>query len=237
MRLQPPSLPSENYPFYFLIPTLNEEANIKAVLDKAITQKNLEKIIVIDGGSTDETLSILAEYPIQILHQKGQGKGGAIIEALEYFSPDSRVVMLDGDASYDPGDGEALLPHLKAGVIVNGSRLVTRTKPAGLSTLHFWGNRMLNAIFNRLYRSHITDILSGMKAFIVRDLRCLELQARNFEIEAEIMAKSIQVLQIKEVSIKYSPRFGGQSKLSPFKDGIRILSRLFHEKHNIINIC
>ncbi|HEY9698676.1 MAG TPA: glycosyltransferase family A protein [Trichocoleus sp.] len=66
--------------FSIIIPVFNRAKLIGSTLDSILNQefKNLE-IIVVDDGSTDETLKILEKYQdrIQILHQPNRGPGAA----------------------------------------------------------------------------------------------------------------------------------------------------------------
>lgn len=56
-----------------IIPTLNEESSIRETLDALAGFENAE-IIMVDGGSTDATVSIAENYPVKILHApRGRG--------------------------------------------------------------------------------------------------------------------------------------------------------------------
>jgi rSAM/selenodomain-associated transferase 2 len=60
-----------------IIPTLNERSSINKTLDatKQFTEKSdLAEVIVVDGGSDDETNSIVSDYKISLLHApRGRG--------------------------------------------------------------------------------------------------------------------------------------------------------------------
>lgn len=53
-------------PISIIILTYNEEKNIRACLDSVIGFT--DEIFVVDSGSTDQTLSILKEYPVKVVH-------------------------------------------------------------------------------------------------------------------------------------------------------------------------
>lgn len=65
-----------------IIPTYNEEKDIKDCLQSLLRQKKIDfEIIIIDDGSTDKTLSIINRYQktnkIRLFTQKHQGPGAA----------------------------------------------------------------------------------------------------------------------------------------------------------------
>ena len=56
-----------------IVPTLNEEDNLRSTLD-ALQNFGDAEIIVVDGGSDDATVSIARDYNVKILHSK-RGRG------------------------------------------------------------------------------------------------------------------------------------------------------------------
>jgi dolichol-phosphate hexosyltransferase len=208
-----------------LVPTLNEARNIGTFLDRVKQNHLVGEVVIIDGHSTDGTLDIVKEYDVTLLMQKGKGKGNAIIEALAAFQPDDRVIMIDGDMSYDPLDVRQFVPFISNGVLVNGSRFSGTIKKGAMPTKNFIGNKILSFIASLACRNRVTDLLSGMKGFIISDMRRLELKSQNFDIETEIILKYSRHFHIREVPISYQAR-GGASKLRPLRDGTAILSKI-----------
>lgn len=87
--------------FSFIIAAYNIENYIKKCLDSILNQtyKNFE-IIVIDDGSTDNTLTIINEYlnyeNIKIIHQENQGLSYTRNVGMKYVSGDY-LFFVDGD--------------------------------------------------------------------------------------------------------------------------------------------
>ncbi len=208
-----------------LIPTLNEERNIGSLLERIKTCPFIAETIVIDGHSTDRTAEIVQSKGVTLVMQRSKGKGNAIREALEHFEPEDFVVMMDGDMSYDPADCKQFIPFMASGVLVNGSRFSGTIKKGAMTMLNYLGNKVLNGFASVLYNTKISDLLSGMKGFKVADMRSLDLQSQNFEIETEIVLKYLRLFRLHEVPISYNPR-AGRSKLRPLEDGMKILSKI-----------
>ena len=91
-----------------IIPVYNEEKTILKILDRIEKTKLSDfsyEIIIIDDGSTDQTLKLLNEnknkYSILIKSPKNMGKGHAVKKGLEAANG-KYVVFQDADLEYDP---------------------------------------------------------------------------------------------------------------------------------------
>jgi len=93
--------------------TLNEAADISDCLSAVAAQKVTE-ILIIDGGSTDDTCEIAASHGAVVISAPDLGRGAA--RALGYQSTQHRyVAMVDADDRVPPGWLESLLLELQAG--------------------------------------------------------------------------------------------------------------------------
>ena len=114
--------------FYIIIPTYNEEAFIAKTLDSLAKQTYLpEKIVVVNDGSTDNTISIVESFIknysyIQLVnsqHSSTHKPGSKIIEAfykgLEDLDEDYDVICkFDADLIFPSNYLETLKNHLDA---------------------------------------------------------------------------------------------------------------------------
>lgn len=103
------------------IPAYNEGQSIRTVLDALILSDyplSKMEIIVVDDGSTDETLTILRSYAklrkvdgrLRVLHQKNKGKWAALNRIFKAAKGDV-VVTLDGDTLFEPQTVRMLVRH------------------------------------------------------------------------------------------------------------------------------
>ncbi len=209
-----------------LIPTLNEDLTIGKIV-REFRESGYKNVLVIDGKSTDNTVKVATEAGANVHLQSGKGKGNAIIEAFEIIEQ-PYILMLDGDGTYSPRDAEKMLAPLFSGFDqVIGDRLVNAEEGA-FSRLNLLGNQMLNLLFKIAHSRDLHDILSGYRAFNQLAVRQMSLKETGFEIETEMSVEAVRNGQrIKVVPIKYSRRPGTVTKLSPFHDGIRIVSTIY----------
>jgi dolichol-phosphate hexosyltransferase len=209
-----------------LIPTLNEGSTIGNII-REFTALGYTHILVIDGKSTDNTVKSAREAGATVRTQSGKGKGNAIIEAFEVIEQ-PYILMLDGDGTYSPKDAEKMLIPLFLGFDqVIGDRLIN-AEEGSFSHLNLFGNHMLNLLFKVAHSRDLHDILSGYRAFTKLAILQMHLKEKGFEIETEISVESVRNGQrVMVVPIKYSSRPGTATKLSPFHDGIKIVSTIY----------
>jgi dolichol-phosphate mannosyltransferase len=209
-----------------LIPTLNEAMTIGNVA-KEFRALGYNHILVMDGKSTDNTVKVAREAGATVRTQSGKGKGNAIIEAFEVIEQ-PYILMLDGDGTYSAKDAEKLLTPLFLGFDqVIGDRLMN-AEEGSFSRLNLFGNHMLNLLFKIAHSRDLHDILSGYRAFSKLAIQQMHLKETGFEIETEISVEAVRNGQrIMVVPIRYSRRPGTSTKLSPFHDGVKIVTTIY----------
>ena len=211
-----------------LIPTLNEGKTI-AGLVREFKSIGYPDILVIDGHSTDDTVSKAQNAGARVVLQSGTGKGQAISQAFHLLSS-KYIVMIDGDGTYLPKEINKLLEPIISGQAdhVIGNRF-TNYQTGAFTGLNLFGNRILNKIFGFAYGIWLNDILSGYRAFNYNSYKQIELNRTGFEVETEITVECVKKdLKIVEVPITYLARVSGAAtKLRPVRDGLRIASTIY----------
>lgn len=211
-----------------LIPTLNEEESIGPVITE-FKSLGFESILVADGHSTDRTVEKARAAGARIFIQSGFGKGQALKEVFEEIEEEF-ILLIDGDGTYLPSEAPLVLDPVLKGKAdhVVGNRL-GNVQGGALKRLNMFGNKMINLFFATIYRVHLTDILSGYRAFTREGIQRLDLSTPGFEIESEITIESVKKgLHIIEIPITYRPRpKGTKTKLHPFRDGLKIILTIF----------
>ena len=209
-----------------LIPTLNEGLTIGELI-REFRELGYSHILVIDGNSADNTVKVSRESGAIVRTQSGKGKGNATIEAFEIIQQ-PYILMLDGDGTYSPEDAEKMLTPLLSGFDqVIGDRLVN-AEEGSFSRLNLFGNHLVNYLFKVAHSRDLHDVLSGYRAFTRSSIHQMNLKQKGFEIETEISVESVRSGQrVMVVPVRYSRRPGTTTKLSPFHDGIKIVSTIY----------
>lgn len=206
-----------------VIPTLNEERNIAWVINRLPPM--VDEVILVDGRSTDRTVAVaLAIRPdIVVVREPRPGKGIALRTAFAAATGDI-IVMLDADCSMDPGEIPVFVEAIEDGAdLVKGSRFLNGGGSVDISLLRQLGNRALLLMTNILYARRFSELCYGFMAFRRTALPRLALESTGFEIETELVVRSIKSgLRVAEVPSFESARAFGVSNLHTFRDGWRV---------------
>lgn len=84
-----------------IIPVYNEEKAIVSCLDSLLSQtKKADEIIIVDDGSTDQTVSLVKKFPVKLLTQSHQGPGAARNLGAKQAIAEI-LVFVDADMTFD----------------------------------------------------------------------------------------------------------------------------------------
>lgn len=188
------------------IPAYKEEEYIRDVILK--TMKYVDRVIVCDDGSGDETGIIARDLDAYvIIHDRNLGYGAALqslFKEAKRIGADY-VVTLDGDGQHDPREILLLLERLKAGDvdIVIGSRFIDN----GSSEAPKWRERGIKFITGLIENNgeHLTDSQSGFRAYNRHAMESLTLTENGMGASTEILIKAEDNgLRVAEVPVNIS---------------------------------
>jgi glycosyltransferase involved in cell wall biosynthesis len=197
-----------------IIPALNEEESIGYVLGE-IQLQPADEVIVVDGGSSDETVSIAQAKRAKVVHEPRRGYGRACASGVAAARNDV-LVFLDADGADDPSRIPDLAAPLERGAadIVLGSRLAGEVLPDAMPWQQRFGNQLSAWLIRLLYGIPITD-LSPFRAVGRERLLQLRMEEMTYGWPTEMIVKAArQRWNIREIPVLYRPRYGGQSKIS-----------------------
>ncbi len=209
-----------------VIPCLNEEGAVGAVVDQALEgirrSGRSGEVLVVDNASTDRSAAVAAEHGATVVREERPGYGSAYLAGLAH-ARGRFVVMGDADATYPLRDLAPFVERLAAGDdLVMGSRFEGTIHGEAMPWLNrHVGNPILTGLLNVLFGVKISDAHCGMRAVRRDALETLDLHSTGMEFASEMVFKAFRrKLRVSELPIDYYPRVG-ESKLNRFGDAWR----------------
>ena len=226
----------EEAPFLsVLIPALNEESTIDAVVAAVLALPLSLEVILIDDGSSDGTWGRMQRWAehdrvAALRHGAQRGKGAAIRTALTRAR--GKVILVqDADMEYDIND----YPRLLDPIIKGRAQVVYGTRVFASHTAHsYWyvmGNKGVTTAANLLFNVYLSDIETAYKVFPREAALAMNLEAKGFEIDPEITAKLLRMgYRIHEVPVDYVARSREEGKKIRPSDGVKALGVLLRHR-------
>ena len=207
-----------------LVPCFNEEATIGKVVADFRAALPEAAIYVYDNNSADRTGEVARAAGALVRRERHQGKGNVVRRMFADVDADV-YVLVDGDATYDAASARAMIARLieeRLDMVV-GARV--DQQEAAYRPGHRTGNRLLTGFFAFAFHATFSDVLSGYRVFSRRFVKSFPVLSRGFEIETELCVHALELeLPVAEVPTPYYARpQGSVSKLSTWRDGVRIL--------------
>ena len=210
-----------------LVPCFNEEVAIAQVVGDFRAVLPQATIYVYDNNSTDRSAEIAGLAGAEVRRETRQGKGHVVRRMFADVEADV-FVLVDGDATYDAPSASTMIARL----IEDRLDMVVAARhdheKAAYRPGHRTGNRLLTGFVAAVFGAPVTDILSGYRVFSRRFVKSFPVLSRGFEIETELTVHALELeLPVAEVPTPYYARPAGSvSKLSTWRDGLRILATI-----------
>ncbi len=211
-----------------LIPCFNEATTIAKVVGDFRAALPQAEVWVFDNASTDDTAQVARAAGAQVRRVPAKGKGNVVRAMFRDVEADA-YLMVDGDDTYPAGAAAALLEEIRQGRadMVVGTRLED-FQHASFRRFHGIGNQLVRRCVAMLFGSPVRDVLAGYRAFSRRFVKSMPVLSHGFEIETEMTVFALSngfVLAERPIAYGVRPD-GSQSKLSTYRDGVRVLRTL-----------
>lgn len=208
-----------------VIPARNEGVNLIKLLPALRQEFPAAEILVINDGSTDDTVSLCEANGVRVIsHQYSRGNGASIKTGARNASHDL-LVFMDGDGQHKPADVHRLLAEMEQGHdMVVGARSAASQASVGRLVANGLYNRLASWITER----EILDLTSGLRAVRrSKFLQFLYLLPNGFSYPTTItMAFFRAGYSVAYLPIEAGTR-EGKSHINLLKDGVRFFLIIF----------
>ena len=215
-----------------IIPTYNEAANIKGLLEEIFTTaKDIKRwethVLVVDDQSPDKTATVVKKLQakhdrLHLLEGKKQGLGVAYIRgmrhALKKVKPDA-VFEMDADHSHPPGMLPSFLKEIGKGAdFVIGSRYVPGGGTPGWPLKRRLMSKGANFLARVIAGLHgVKDCTSGYRCISSKLLKKIHLKglgAKGYSFQMNLLHEAIRNgAKVKEIPLVFHDRQRGESKM------------------------
>jgi dolichol-phosphate mannosyltransferase len=230
----------KNRKIILIAPAYNEEVKIKEVVRRA-PRDIVDKVLVVDDGSTDGTARVAREMGAEVLSLgKVYGVGYAIRSGFEIAKKENFdiVVVIAGNNKDSPEEITRLLDPIceQNYDFVMGSRYLTGGHYGGDMPLYRkMATRLHPFLVGLTCGKKITESTNGyraMKVSVLSDQRIDLYQPwlSHYELEVYLLIKLLKLnLKTTEVPVSkvYPPKKIGRTKMRPFVDWWKMLRPIF----------
>jgi glycosyltransferase involved in cell wall biosynthesis len=212
-----------------IIPALNEEISIGSMVLK--TKKYVDRVIVVDDGSTDNTTEVATLAGAEVIrHTMNMGKGEALRTGFLAAGKNGVkiIVTIDADGQHNPDEIPKIIkPILSRNVeMVIGSRYLNGNN---IPLYRRIGQKVLDKATNVNSGINVSDTQSGFRAFAIQAIPSFKFRRRGFSIESEMLTDAADAgLKIEEVNI--GVRYDVDcSTENPVSHGFKVLANILRD--------
>lgn len=235
---RPYPLPRREVAVSVVVAARNEKGNIGSIIDRVPSMGVSTEVVIVEGHSSDGTWEEMKRVKeayrgplsLVIAQQEGKGKWDAVKKGFSLASGEL-LMILDADMTVPPED----LPRFYdayadgRGDFINGSRFIYPMEGKAMRFLNKVGNRFFIRFVSLIIGVRLTDTLCGTKVFSKNDYVRFRFHDRYFSAYDPfgdfdlIFSAAKRNLRIVELPIAYKDRTYGQTQISRFSDGYKLL--------------
>ncbi len=209
--------------------TLDEIDGVSEIMPK-IKKEWADKIIFVDGGSTDGTIEKAKELGFEVIHQKNQGEGNACRVGTDATESDF-IMFFSPDGNDVPDDIPKLIEKTNEGYdVVHISRFGKNSVSEDANWLDRFGNNMFTFLVNTFFGGNYSDALNGFRIIKRKIWDGLKTDAQYLNIEQQTCIRLAKLkIPIFEIDGKEPKRIGGERKMRPLTTGAQLSYQIIKE--------
>ncbi len=194
------------------IPSYNEASNLARVIDRVV--EFADEILVVDDGSTDQTVELLSSKPQVrfIKHQTNKGYGQSLIDAFDYAHAKNFdwVITMDADGQHEASDIPDFIELIRADQhdLISGSRYIAHhasndLPPPERRDINLRITRIINRELGSELKTPLTDAFCGFKAHRTSSMMKLAMSETGYAFPLQFWPRvAEQGLRMTELPVR-----------------------------------
>lgn len=220
-------LPTKKYSASVVIPVHNEEGNVADCIKQVPKMGKFTEIIIVDDGSTDNTLKIAKSFQkrfknLKIFsHKPHWGKVWAVKRGFDEARGDILMIW-DADRTVLASELPRFYDLMASGQAeyVHGTRLAYPMEKQAMKVANLLGNLFFGWLYSFIMSTRITDTLCGTKVIFRKDYKKIKFGTEPWgDFDLLFGAKNLG-LKINEIPVHYKARVADLSKMKAFRYGM-----------------
>ncbi len=209
--------------------TLDEIDGVSQIMPQ-VKKEWADRLIFVDGGSTDGTVEKAKELGFEVIHQKNKGEGNACRVGTDATDSDY-VMFFSPDGNDVPEDILRLIQKSKEGHdVVHISRFGKNSQSDDANMLEYFGNKMFTFLVNVFFGGHWTDVLNENRIISRKAFNELKFDALGLSSTQQMCIRGLKIGQkICEVIGNEGERIGGTRKMHPLSTGASLSWQIIKE--------
>jgi glycosyltransferase involved in cell wall biosynthesis len=209
-----------------VLPALDAEATLPAVVAGLRTALPGALVVGIDDGSRDRTADVLRALCDEVVvHERNLGKGAALRAGFAVAAARgcAAVVTIDADGQHDPARAPALLAALADADIAIGSRTRAGTRmPLSRRLTNFLSSVAVSTAIRR----RVEDAQSGYRALRGDVLRTVQAVGDRYEFETDFLIRAARA-GFRIAAVPVPTIYGGRSHFRLMRDAGRVIATIW----------
>ena len=205
-----------------IVLTLNEIDGLRKIMP-CVKKEWVNRIIIVDGGSTDGTVEEAKKMGFEVIPQEGKGHGNAFLTGVRASSADY-VIMWAPDGNFEPEEIPKLTEKIRDGfeqVVISRFAKNSINDDAG-----FWdtfGNKMFAFLTNVFFGGNCTDSLNGSRIISRKLMDEIKFDALQMNSTEQMTIRCLKLgKKMCEIEGYERKRIGGARKMKPISVGASI---------------